>query len=63
MVLNQHLAAAEQNIQLNFVGLRIYGLLTNLTHFKFYSYNPTTKQFCYDEDICINQQQEDCGIL
>ncbi|KAM6503869.1 hypothetical protein JOM56_000812 [Amanita muscaria] len=50
-------SAAEQNNQLNFAGLRIYGLLTNLAQFKFYSYNPTTKQFCYDENISINNRR------
>ena len=53
-ILNQHLAAAEQNNQLNFAGLRIYGLLTNFTQFNFYSHCPTTKQFSYDENISIN---------
>lgn len=34
-VLSQYLAAAEQNSQLNFKGLCIYGLLTNFTQFIF----------------------------
>jgi len=45
------LSAAEHNKQLDFEGLRIYGLLTDLKLFKFYSYNPTTSQFCSDECI------------
>lgn len=35
-------------------GLRVYGLLTDLTRFKFYSYDPATNQFCFDETIIIN---------
>ena len=56
-VLSRHLAAAEQNNRLNFAGLRIYGLLTDLTQFKFYSYNPSTKKFCFDETILINNRR------
>jgi len=48
------LSAAQQNTTLNFAGSRIYGLLTDLSQFKFYSYNPTTKQFFFDETIVIN---------
>ena len=39
------------------MGLRIYGLLTNLIEFKFYSYDPSTEQFCFDETIFINIQR------
>jgi hypothetical protein len=53
-VLSQLLAATEQN---NFVGLYIYGLLTNLTQFKFYLYNSSTKQFCFDKTILINNRK------
>jgi hypothetical protein len=53
LVLSGNLAAAEMNEKLNFAGLRIYGLLTDLTQFKFYSYNPSTKQFSFDERIVI----------
>ena len=55
-VLNQQLAA-EHNNQLNFAGLRVYGLLTDLTQFEFYSYNPTAKQFCFDEEIIIDNRR------
>ncbi|KIL55332.1 hypothetical protein M378DRAFT_28579 [Amanita muscaria Koide BX008] len=51
------LSTAEQNNQLDFAGLRIYGLLTDLTQFKFYSYNPTSEQFCCDEEITINTRR------
>ncbi|KAM6493583.1 hypothetical protein JOM56_011717 [Amanita muscaria] len=51
------LSAAEQNNRLNFAGLRVYGLFTDLTQFKFYSYNPTSKEFCHDENILINNKR------
>jgi hypothetical protein len=51
----KHLAAAEENNKLKFAGLRIYGLLTDLSQFKFYSYNPTTEEFCHDENIVIEE--------
>ncbi|KIL59813.1 hypothetical protein M378DRAFT_84610 [Amanita muscaria Koide BX008] len=51
------LSAAERNNRLNFAGLRVYGLFTDLTQFKFYSYNPTSKEFCQDENILINNKR------
>jgi len=48
------LSAAEQNKLIDFAGLRIYGLLTDLTQFKFYSYDPITNQFCFDEMMLVN---------
>ncbi|KIL58137.1 hypothetical protein M378DRAFT_170927 [Amanita muscaria Koide BX008] len=45
------LSAAEMNKSDVVQGLRVYGLLTDLTQFKFYSYDPATKQFCFDETI------------
>jgi hypothetical protein len=45
------------NKKLNFAGLRIYGLLTDLTQFKFYSYDPTTRQFCFDEMILVDNKR------
>ncbi|KIM89512.1 hypothetical protein PILCRDRAFT_2708 [Piloderma croceum F 1598] len=44
-------AAAEENAGIDFAGLRIYGLSTDTIQFRFYSYEPITKQFCYDETI------------
>jgi hypothetical protein len=44
-------AAAKVNKGIDFEGLRVYGLLTDTIQFRFYSYEPTTKQFCYDETI------------
>ena len=52
-VLSRHLAAAELN-KTAFAGLPIYGLLTDLDLFAFYSYDPSTRQFCYDEMILVN---------
>jgi hypothetical protein len=46
-------AAAEENKLIDFAGLRIYGLLTNVNRFEFYSYDPVTKQFCFDETILV----------
>jgi hypothetical protein len=41
------------NKTLDFAGLRIYGLLTNLVQFTFYSYDPSTEQFFFDEWLII----------
>ena len=54
-------AAADMNKFINFKGLRIYGLLTDLIQFKFYSYDPTTNQFCFDETIIINNKRTDAS--
>lgn len=53
-LLSRYPAAAEENKLIDFAGLRIYGLLTDLTQFKFYSYNPLAKKFCFDERILVN---------
>jgi len=45
------LSAAKENMAIDFAGLRIYGLLTDTTQFRFYSYEPATKKFFYDETI------------
>lgn len=50
-------AAAEMNKSVDFKGLRIYGLLTDLDQVKFYSYDPTTNQFYFDESILINNRR------
>jgi hypothetical protein len=47
-------AAAKTNKSIDFHGMRIYGLLTNLFAFKFYSYDPSTNQLYFDETIYIN---------
>jgi hypothetical protein len=40
----------------NFEGLRVYGLLTDLTSFKFYSYDPTEVRLRRD-DLCERQKR------
>ena len=54
-----YLAAAEVNKSIDFAGLHIYGLLTDLVQFKFYSYEPTTRRFCFDEIIYVNVKRTD----
>lgn len=58
-VLSKPPAAAEMNSSMDFGGLRIYGLLTDIGVFQFYSYNPDTKQFYFDETITINRKRTD----
>jgi len=48
------LAAAKANEKVDFANLRIYGLLTDLIDFHFYSYNPLTKSFAFDETLVVN---------
>jgi len=38
----------------DFGKLRIYGLLTDLFEFHFYSYNPLTNKFAFDETLVVN---------
>lgn len=45
------------NKPIDFAGLRIYGLLTDLNQFKFYSYDPATKQFYFDDNIIVNNKR------
>ena len=52
-------AAAKMNKSIDFKGLRVYGLLTDLVQFKFYSYDPTANHFCFDEKIIINNKRTD----
>ena len=47
------------NKSIHFKGSRIYGLLTDLVQFKFYSYNPGANHFCFDEMIIINNKRTD----
>jgi hypothetical protein len=41
------------NKKLKFSGLRVYGLLTDLQQFKFYSYDPSTETFFYDDTLLV----------
>jgi hypothetical protein len=59
LVLSQPPAAAEMNSSDDFAGLCIYGLLTDFGLFNFYSYDPNTKQFCFDETIINNYRRAD----
>lgn len=47
-------AAAKANETVDFANLRIYGLLTDLIDFHFYSYNPIAKEFAFDETLVVN---------
>jgi hypothetical protein len=58
-VLSRRPAAAETNKQLDFAGLRVYGLLTDLTLFRFFSYDPSTTRFCFDETLLVNVRRTD----
>jgi hypothetical protein len=46
-------AVAKANETADFEGLHVYGLLTNLTRFAFYSYDPTSNTFYQDDEIFI----------
>jgi hypothetical protein len=48
-----HIAAAEENSTVDFANLRVYGLLTDLTNFEFYSYDPVKKRFFSDEEFSL----------
>ncbi|KIL63071.1 hypothetical protein M378DRAFT_80316 [Amanita muscaria Koide BX008] len=48
------LAAAKANEKGDFANLRVYGLLTDLIDFHFYSYNPLSKQFALDATMVVN---------
>jgi hypothetical protein len=50
-------AAAKINSEIDFDGLRIYGLLTDALKFSFYSYDPKTNFFCFDEEILISNKR------
>jgi hypothetical protein len=52
-------AAAKVNKQADFEGLRIYGVLTNMTRFSFYSYDPSTNSFCRDEELIVNTRRDE----
>jgi hypothetical protein len=57
-IINLYTAVAEMNKTARFEGLRVYGLLTDLTTFKFYSYDPIKKKFAFDETIIVNVSRE-----
>jgi hypothetical protein len=47
-------AAAKANMKVDFANLRIYGLLTDLIDFHFYSYDPLAQKFAFDETLVVN---------
>ncbi len=47
-------AAAKANKKVDLAELRIYGLLTDLIDFHFYSYDPLTNKFAFDETLVVN---------
>ena len=47
-------AAAKANEKVDFANLRIYGLLTDLIDFHFYSYDLYAKEFAFDETLIVN---------
>jgi len=47
------------NKDAGFQHLRVYGLLTDLTTFRFYSYNPSSNSFFFDEDILVAPKRDD----
>ncbi|EDR13985.1 uncharacterized protein LACBIDRAFT_305296 [Laccaria bicolor S238N-H82] len=52
------LSAAEMNKNVEFEGLRVYGLLTDMETFHFYSYDQTQKKFAFDEMLRVNSTRE-----
>ncbi|KAF8337140.1 hypothetical protein F5887DRAFT_985413 [Amanita rubescens] len=52
------LAAAEMNKKVDFEGLRVHGLLTDLQAFHFYSYDPTRRKFAFDETLQASGARE-----
>ncbi|KAH9923802.1 hypothetical protein B0H21DRAFT_154623 [Amylocystis lapponica] len=53
------LSAAQVNRKNKPGGLRVYGLLTDLTDFCFYSYSPSTNSFAADQHIVVNFKRDD----
>ena len=51
--IEHYTAAAKINKQADFEGLCIYGVLTNLNRFAFYSYDPISNRFCQDNGILV----------
>ncbi|CAA7265588.1 unnamed protein product [Cyclocybe aegerita] len=58
------LSAAEANKKLKYTGLRVYGLLTDLTLFHFYSFDPIERSFYKDDVLFANVIRElFCGDM
>ena len=52
------IAAANRNSTLNHEKRRVYGLLTDLNSFKFYSFDPSVQAFFKDETITVNNKRD-----
>ena len=57
-MLSFYTAAAEMNKKVDFEGLRVHGLLTDLQAFRFYSYDPTRRKFAFDETLQASGTRE-----
>ena len=57
-VLSWSPAATKANEKVDFANIRIYGLLTDLIDFHFYSYDPLTKEFAFDKRLVVNITRE-----
>ena len=57
-MLSLYTAAAEMNKKVNFEGLHVHGLLTDLEAFHFYSYDPTRRKFAFDETLQASGARE-----
>lgn len=51
-------AVAQVNKEADFGGLRVYGVLTNLARFAFYSYDPISNTFCQDDEIIVERLRD-----
>ena len=56
--IEHYTAATKVNKQADFEGLRVYGVLTNLTRFAFYSYDPISNTFCGDDEIFVEMLRD-----
>ncbi|OBZ74316.1 hypothetical protein A0H81_05624 [Grifola frondosa] len=59
------LSAARTNKSANFANLRVFGLLTDVSSFRFYSYDPLLNEFHSDENILVNAKRDDfcCDMI
>jgi hypothetical protein len=51
--IEHYAATTKSNKEADFEGLCVYGILTNLTRFAFYSYDPISNKFCEDDEILV----------
>ena len=59
IILTLQIAAVKLNKDTGFGDLRVHGLLTDLSTFCFYSYDPVNETFNPDEDILVNVRRDD----